>query len=71
MIISGNGHGTARAYASDVLNIINGYRLVYARDEMFAASGKSRPPCDVLVSVLQPMDPAELRFRAGHLARLY
>ena len=33
-------------------------------DEMFAAPGEPRAPYDALVSVLQPMDPAELRFRA-------
>ena len=29
------------------------------------------PPYDALVSVLQPMDPAELRFRADQLARVF
>ena len=38
---------------------------------MFAAPGKPRTPYDALVSVLQPMDPAELRFRADQLARVF
>src|SRR5579871_285170 len=38
---------------------------------MFAAPGEPRPPYDALVSVLQPMDPAELRFRADQLARVF
>src|SRR5450759_2059572 len=38
---------------------------------MFAAPGKPRTPYDALVSVLQPMDPAELRYRADQLARVF
>src|SRR5260370_5736581 len=38
---------------------------------MVAAPGTPRPPYDALVSVLQPMDPAELRFRADQLARVF
>src|SRR5579863_1243413 len=38
---------------------------------MFAAPGRPRPPYDALVSLLQPMDPAELRFRADQLARVF
>ena len=49
----------------------DGYRLAEAWDEMFAAPGKPRAGYDALVSVLQPMDPAELRFRADELARLF
>ncbi len=52
-------------------DIFNGYQLADAWDEMFAAPGKARPPYDVLVSILQPMDPAELRFRADQLARVF
>src|SRR5579862_9729285 len=37
---------------------------------MFAAPGKPRAAYDALVSVLQPMDPAELRYRADTLARV-
>lgn len=52
-------------------DIFSDYQLAAAWDEMFAAQGKPRPPYDVLVSVLQPMDPAELRFRADQLARVF
>ena len=52
-------------------DIFDGYRLAEAWDEMFAAPGVPRPPYDALVSVLQPMDPAELRFRADQLARVF
>jgi uncharacterized circularly permuted ATP-grasp superfamily protein len=54
-----------------VADIFNSYQLADAWDEMFAAPGKPRTPYDLLVSVLQPMDPAELRFRADQLARVF
>jgi uncharacterized circularly permuted ATP-grasp superfamily protein len=54
-----------------VADIFDGYRLAEAWDEMFAAPGKPRAPYDALVSVLQPMDPAELRFRSDQLARVF
>jgi uncharacterized circularly permuted ATP-grasp superfamily protein len=54
-----------------VADIFDGYRLAEAWDEMFAAPGEPRPPYDALVSVLQPMDPAELRFRSDQLARVF
>jgi uncharacterized circularly permuted ATP-grasp superfamily protein len=52
-------------------DIFDGYRLAEAWDEMFAAPGKARACYDGLVSVLQPMDPAELRYRADQLARVF
>src|ERR1700744_3876986 len=55
----------------DVADIFEGYRLADAWDEMFAAPGKPRAVYDALVSVLQPMDPAELRYRADQLARVF
>ncbi len=55
----------------DVADIFDGYRLAEAWDEMFAAPGKPRASYDGLVSVLQPMDPAELRYRADQLARVF
>jgi uncharacterized circularly permuted ATP-grasp superfamily protein len=55
----------------DVADIFEGYRLADAWDEMFAAPGKPRAAYDALVSVLQPMDPGELRFRADQLARVF
>ena len=54
-----------------VADIFDGYRLAEAWDEMFAAPGKPRAAYDALVSVLQPMDPGELRFRADQLARVF
>ncbi len=45
-------------------DIFDGYQFTEAWDEMFAAPGKPRPPYDALISVLQPLDPGELRFRA-------
>ena len=62
---------TCCGYASRVADIFDGYRLAQAWDEMFAAPGKPRTPYDALVSVLQPMDPAELRYRADQLARVF
>src|ERR1700744_2317917 len=52
-------------------DIFDGYRLAEAWDEMFEAPGKPRPPYAALITVLQPMDPAELRFRADQLARVF
>jgi uncharacterized circularly permuted ATP-grasp superfamily protein len=54
-----------------VADIFDGYRLAEAWDEMFAAPGKPRPPYAQVLNVLQPMDPAELRFRADQLARVF
>jgi uncharacterized circularly permuted ATP-grasp superfamily protein len=54
-----------------VADLFSGYQLADAWDEMFAAQGKPRTPYDLLVSVLQPIDPAELRFRADQLARVF
>lgn len=52
-------------------DIFDGYRLAEAWDEMFAAPGRPRAAYDALVSVLQPMDPGELRYRADQLARVF
>jgi len=54
-----------------VADIFDGYRLAEAWDEMFAAPGKPRAAYDALVSVLQPMDLGELRYRAEQLARVF
>jgi uncharacterized circularly permuted ATP-grasp superfamily protein len=54
-----------------VADIFDGYRLAQAWDEMFAAPGKPRAAYDALFSVLQPMDPGELRYRADQLARVF
>src|SRR5450756_718687 len=55
----------------DVADIFDGYRLAHAWDEMFAAPGRPRPAYEALFSVLQPMDPGELRYRADQLARVF
>ncbi len=55
----------------DVADIFDGYRLAQAWDEMFAAPGKPRPAYEALFSVLAPMDPGELRYRADQLARVF
>lgn len=52
-------------------DIFDGYRPAGAWDEMFAAPGTPRPAYDALVSVLQPMDTGDLRYRAGQLARVF
>jgi len=54
-----------------VADIFDSYRLAEAWDEMFAAPGQPRPSHERVFSVLQPMDPAELRFRADQLARVF
>jgi uncharacterized circularly permuted ATP-grasp superfamily protein len=54
----------------DVADIFEGYRLAEAWDEMFAAPGKPRAAYDALFSVLQPVDPGQLRYRASQLPRV-
>ena len=55
----------------DVADIFDGYQPAEAWDEMFSGPGEPRPAYDGLISALQPMDPAELRFRADQLARVF
>ena len=52
-------------------DIFDGYQPAEAWDEMFSGPGEPRPAYDGLISALQPMDPAELRFRADQLARVF
>jgi uncharacterized circularly permuted ATP-grasp superfamily protein len=54
-----------------VADIFDGYQVTEAWDEMFAGPGEPRPGYDALIAALQPMDPAELRFRADQLARMF
>jgi uncharacterized circularly permuted ATP-grasp superfamily protein len=54
-----------------VADIFDGYQPAAAWDEMFAGPGQPRPAYDGLIAALQPMDPAELRFRAEQLARVF
>jgi len=48
-----------------VADIFDGYVLAEAWDEMFAAPGEPRAAYDALVSVLQPMDPGELKVNSS------
>ncbi|MGA2824842.1 MAG: circularly permuted type 2 ATP-grasp protein [Streptosporangiaceae bacterium] len=52
-------------------DIFDGYQPAEAWDEMFSGPGEPRPAYDGLISALQPMDPAELRYRADQLARVF
>ena len=52
-------------------DIFDGYQPAAAWDEMFAGPGQPRPAYHALIAALQPMDPAELRFRADQLARVF
>ncbi len=52
-------------------DIFDGYQPAEAWDEMFSGPGQPRPAYDGLIAALQPMDPAELRFRADQLARVF
>ncbi len=52
-------------------DIFDSYQLAEAWDEMFEEPGEPRVPYQGLVAALQPLDPAELRFRADQLARLF
>ena len=52
-------------------DIFDSYRLADAWDEMFAQPGQPRPPYAALLAALQPLDPADLRFRSDQLARVF
>jgi uncharacterized circularly permuted ATP-grasp superfamily protein len=54
-----------------VADIFDSYQLAAAWDEMFEAPGRSRPAYQSLLAALQPLDPAELRYRADQLASLF
>jgi uncharacterized circularly permuted ATP-grasp superfamily protein len=55
----------------DVADIFDSYRLADAWDEMFEKPGRPRPAYHALLAALQPLDPAELRYRADQLASLF
>src|SRR6202522_1886385 len=55
----------------DVADLLDATRVADALDEMLPAPGKPRASYDALVSVLQPMDPGELRYRADQLGRVF
>ncbi len=52
-------------------DIFDSYQLAAAWDEMFEAPGRPRPAYHALLAALQPLDPAELRYRADQLASLF
>ena len=52
-------------------DIFDSYQLAGAWDEMFERPGAPRGPYQALVAALQPLDPAELRYRADQLARIF
>jgi uncharacterized circularly permuted ATP-grasp superfamily protein len=54
-----------------VADIFDSYQLAAAWDEMFEAPGRSRSAYQALLAALQPLDPAELRYRADQLASLF
>ena len=66
-----NPGGTPHDYTTFVADIFDGYQVTEAWDEMFAGPGQPRPAYDALIAALQPMDSAELRFRADQLARTF
>jgi uncharacterized circularly permuted ATP-grasp superfamily protein len=54
-----------------VADIFDGYQLAAAWDEMFERPGVPRPPYQALLTVLQPLDPGELRYRADQMASAF
>lgn len=52
-------------------DIFDSYQLVAAWDEMFEKPGSPRAPYHGLMAALQPLDPADLRYRADQLARIF
>jgi uncharacterized circularly permuted ATP-grasp superfamily protein len=54
-----------------VADIFDDYRPAAAWDEMFERAGMPRSSYGSVLAALQPLDPAELRFRAEQLARVF
>jgi uncharacterized circularly permuted ATP-grasp superfamily protein len=54
-----------------VADIFDSYQLAAAWDEMFERPGQPRPAYQALLTALQPLDPAELRYRADQMARTF
>ena len=52
-------------------DIFDSYQPADAWDEMFERPGLPRGPYQGLVAALQPLDPADLRYRADQLARIF
>jgi uncharacterized circularly permuted ATP-grasp superfamily protein len=58
-------------YAFVVADIFDSYQLAAAWDEMFERPGQPRPAYQAMLTALQPLDPAELRYRADQTARAF
>jgi uncharacterized circularly permuted ATP-grasp superfamily protein len=69
--VSCNDGETPGDYALDVADIFDSYQLADAWDEMFEEPGRPRPAYHALLTALEPLDPAELRYRADQLASLF
>jgi uncharacterized circularly permuted ATP-grasp superfamily protein len=54
-----------------VADIFDSYQLAPAWDEMFERPGVARPQYQALLAALQPLDAAELRYRADQLASVF
>jgi len=54
-----------------VLEVLNGYEIDVAFDEMVRPDGSTRELYDRVVEVLRPLEPADLRFRSEQLARTF
>jgi len=52
-------------------DIFDAYALADAWDEMFERPGEVRAAYEPVLAALQPMEPAELRFRADQMARSF
>src|SRR5687768_6735096 len=52
-------------------DIFDAYAMSHAWDEMFESPGRPRTPYRSLFAALQPLAPADLRFRADQLARVF
>jgi uncharacterized circularly permuted ATP-grasp superfamily protein len=52
-------------------DIFDTYSLSDAWDEMFARPGVPRPAYEPVLAALQPLDAAELRYRADQMARVF
>jgi uncharacterized circularly permuted ATP-grasp superfamily protein len=66
-----NDGETCPDYPHFVADIFDGYELADAWDEMFERPGVPRPPYHALLAALQPLDPAELRYRADQMASVF
>ena len=54
-----------------VLDVLNGYEIDVAFDEMVRPDGSTRELYDRVVEALRPLEPSDLRFRSDQLARTF